>query len=68
MEQGPGSRPPGRPRGRTVGEAISVRVPPEDELALRRICEAQGGRAIASLIRQAVHYYLADHPDEAMTA
>jgi len=54
----------GRPRGRTVGPTIPVRLPPEVEEALRRRAEAED-RPLAGLVRQAIRQYLAADLKEA---
>lgn len=52
----------GRPRGRTVGHVIGVRVPPDLEAALRRRSEAED-RPLAGLVRQAIRHYLGGEVD-----
>jgi predicted transcriptional regulator len=47
-----------RPRGRKVGEAVTVRLPPDLEEVLRQRADAED-RPLAGIVRQAVRHYFA---------
>lgn len=55
------------PRGRKIGEALIVRVPPDQEHVLRGMAEDQD-RPLASVLREAIRHYLACEHEAAQEA